>query len=84
MEKRMIEEARYILDTKATIRETAKFFCTSKSTVHKDIHSRLRIFDKIMYDKVNLVLQNNYDLKHIRGGISTSNKYKSLKTYAIN
>ena len=39
--RRVINEALYILDTKSTIRETAKIYNVSKSTVHKDLNERL-------------------------------------------
>ena len=36
--KRVIDEANYMLETRQTIREIAKAFNVSKSTVHKDLH----------------------------------------------
>lgn len=37
IESRAKEEARYIIESGATIRNTAEAFGVSKSTVHKDI-----------------------------------------------
>ena len=37
IEERVLEVAKYIIDSKATIRKTAKVFGVSKSTVHKDV-----------------------------------------------
>ena len=37
IEKRAIELAHYIIDSKDTVRGTAKKFGISKSTVHKDV-----------------------------------------------
>lgn len=76
---RTIAEAIHIIQTGATIRETAKFFCVSKSTVHKDMHERLKEYDWLMYTKVQRVLQVNFEAKHIRGGISTKIKYDMIK-----
>lgn len=36
IEMRVMEEAQYISDHKATVREAAQHFGVSKSTVHKD------------------------------------------------
>ena len=41
IEERAIEIANYIIQEKATIRQTAKKFGVSKSTVHKDVTERL-------------------------------------------
>lgn len=37
IEERTISLARYIIDSKDTVRGAAKKFCISKSTVHKDV-----------------------------------------------
>ena len=41
IEERAIEAANYIIDTRATVRQTADKMGISKSTVHKDIMERL-------------------------------------------
>ena len=41
IEERAVETAIYMIETKATVRQTAKKFGVSKSTVHKDLTSRL-------------------------------------------
>lgn len=74
---RVLMESKYVLETKSTIRETAKTFRISKSTAHKDLTERLLECDKIMYDKVQEVLQSNKSVRHIRGGQAT--KIKHLK-----
>ena len=43
IEERAVEIANYIIDTKATVRQAAKAFSVSKSTVHKDVSERLRL-----------------------------------------
>ena len=42
IEERAVEIAIYIIETKATVRQAAKKFGISKSTVHKDCTDRLR------------------------------------------
>ena len=41
LEKRACELAVYIIENRTTVREAAKKFGVSKSTVHKDIQERL-------------------------------------------
>ena len=74
--RRVIDEAKYILETNKTIREIAKEFNVSKSTVHKDLHERLIDIDYILYTNVNGILKYHIDVRHIRGGESTRKKYK--------
>ena len=74
--KRVIDIANHIIETKETIRETAKKFNVSKSTVHKDLHDRLQEIDVFKYNKVAEIMQYHIDIRHIRGGESTKNKYK--------
>jgi len=75
--KRVIDEANYILDTKETIREIAKVFNVSKSTVHKDLHERLLDINYGLYEEVDSILKYHIDVRHIRGGQSTKKKYKN-------
>lgn len=77
--KRVIDEANYILETKKTIREIAFENKVSKSTVHKDLHDRLKTIDNKLYVKVNKILQEHIDIRHIRGGESTRQKYLKRK-----
>lgn len=46
MEERVIESAIYIIEHNATVRQTAKQFGVSKSTVHKDVTERLETINK--------------------------------------
>lgn len=63
--------ADYIIETKDTIRESAKKFNISKSTVHKDIKDRLIIIDKIKYKKIKKIMDEHIKIRHIKGGEST-------------
>ena len=67
---------RYMVQNGATVRETAHFFGTSKSTVHKLLTGRLKQADPSLYAQVRLVLDVNKAERHIRGGLATRRKYK--------
>ena len=41
IEERALEIAKYIISSKTTVRDAAKIFGVSKSTVHKDVTERL-------------------------------------------
>lgn len=69
----------YIIDNKATIRKCAEFFKISKSTVHNDISKKLYKRNKFLYFQVYKILNINYKEKHLRGGLSTKNKYMLLR-----
>ena len=72
---RVYNESEYILDTKETVREIAKVFNVSKSTVHKDLTDRLLELDDVLYEKVAKILKYHLDVRHIRGGESTRIKF---------
>lgn len=75
-EERAVVLGEYIAKTGATVRTTAKVFKISKSTVHKDVTERLFFIDRMLYNKVKVVLQKNKSERHIRGGMATQRKYK--------
>ena len=76
--KRVLDEAKYMLDTKQTIREIAAVFNVSKSTVHKDLHERLRDINFNLFEEIDSILKYHIDIRHIRGGQSTKKKYKKV------
>ncbi len=73
--KRVLKEANYMIETEKTIREIATIFGVSKSTVHKDLKERLWKIDTKMYSEVSSILQYHIDIRHIRGGESTKQKF---------
>jgi putative DeoR family transcriptional regulator (stage III sporulation protein D) len=75
IEERAVEIAHYIIETKATVRQTAKKFGISKSTVHKDCAERLRMINPSLAMEVRKVLDVNKQERHIRGGLATKEKY---------
>lgn len=77
---RVLNEAKYMIRTGDTIREIAKVFGVSKSTVHKDLNDRLREIDMDIYNKVSNILKYHIDIRHIRGGESTKLKFLEKNT----
>lgn len=78
IEERVLEVAKYIIDSKATIRRTAKIFGVSKSTVHKDITERLPKINPLVAKEAKEILDLNKAERHIRGGRATKMKYKTV------
>jgi len=76
---RVIMESNYIIKTKDTIRKIAEVFNVSKSTVHKDLKERLFEIDPSLYKEVSSILKYHLDIRHIRGGNATKNKFLSKK-----
>ena len=75
---RVLSEAEYMLKTKKTIREIAKQFSVSKSTVHIDLNKRLKNINYDLYEKIKKILIYHLEIRHIRGGESTRKKYENL------
>ncbi len=75
IEERAVEIAKYIIDNNATVRQTAKQFGISKSTVHKDVTERLSQVNPTLAREARKVLDVNKPERHIRGGLATREKY---------
>ena len=69
--KRVNNIADYIIDTKDTIRNTAKKFNVSKSTVHKDMKERLYEININKFNIVKKIMEEHIETRHIKGGEST-------------
>lgn len=76
IEERAVEIAHYIIDHNATVRQTAKEFGVSKSTIHKDVTERLRQINPQLAGEARKVLDLNKSERHIRGGMATKEKYQ--------
>ncbi|MFQ9985781.1 MAG: sporulation transcriptional regulator SpoIIID [Lachnospiraceae bacterium] len=76
MEERAVEIANYIIENNATVRQTAKQFGISKSTVHKDVTERLLKINPPLAAQARIVLDVNKSERHIRGGLATKKKYE--------
>ena len=84
IEKRVKILAIYIIETKSTVRQTAKKFNISKSTVHKDISERLEKINPSLAIEAKKVLETNKSERHIRGGRATKLKYQHEKSVSRN
>ncbi len=76
---RVLEISSYILETRATVRQVARNFGVSKSTVHKDVTERLLQINRHMACQVKKILDKNKAERHLRGGEATRRKYVFLK-----
>lgn len=63
--------ADHIINTKDTIRKTAKIFNISKSTVHKDLQERLSLIDINKYNIIKKIMEEHIETRHLKGGEST-------------
>lgn len=72
---RVIELSLFTIEKRATVRQGAKKFGVSKSTVHKDLIERLELIQPDLVRHVREVLDENKSERHIRGGNATKVKY---------
>ena len=80
LQKQRCEElGEYVVRCGATVRQTARVFSISKSTVHKDITIHLKDTNRTLYRQVKAVLEANKQVRHIRGGEATRQKYLKCK-----
>lgn len=75
IEERVLEIGEYIVASNATVRQAAKQFGVSKSTVHKDLADRLIEINPTLAREARKVLDVNKSERHIRGGLATKEKY---------
>ncbi len=76
IEERALEIAKYIISSKTTVRDAAKIFGVSKSTVHKDVTERLPRINPTVALQVKEIMDANKAERHIRGGKATKAKYQ--------
>jgi len=79
IEERAIRLGEYIIEHNSTVRDSARAFGISKSTVHKDLTARLPRLNTGLYREVRAVLDLNKEERHIRGGEATRKKYLGVK-----
>ena len=79
IEERAIQIANYIIENNATVRQTAKAFGVSKSTIHKDVTERLLQVNPSLAAEARKILDLNKSERHIRGGLATREKYLHLE-----
>ncbi len=71
--------AMHIIQTGDTVRQTAVVFNISKSTVHKDLTTKLKYENLDLYKQVKQILQHHKEVRHIRGGMATRLKYHNKR-----
>lgn len=79
IERRAVLCGEYIVKTGSTVRACAAHFGMSKSTVHKDVTTRLAGFDPALCARVRKTLQVNLSERHLRGGDATKRKYERMR-----
>ena len=80
VEERAVKLGEYIIEKKTTVRDSAKVFGISKSTVHKDLTARLPRLNPGLYKEVRAVLDVNKEERYLRGGEATRRKYLAKKS----
>ena len=78
IERRVLDAAEYIAATGATVRQAAKALGVPKSTVHKDMESRLPGLSPALRREVAAVFARNKAERHIRGGEATRRRYAGV------
>jgi len=79
IERRVLKAAEHIALTGATVRQTARMLGISKSTVHKDLRTRLKGLSPALYQEVEAVFALNKAQRHIRGGEATRLRYERMR-----
>ena len=72
---RCVQIGQYILRTGATVHQAAREFGMSKSSVHKDVHERLRHVHPGLYGEVKDILDYHHAVRHLRGGAATKQRW---------
>lgn len=72
-------EAEYMLEHKATVRETGKVFGRGKSTVHNDMRFKLPYINSELAKEVAQLLHFNLEDRARRGGKATQGILKKRK-----
>lgn len=76
---RVLQAARYILESGSTVRHCARQFGVSKTTIHKDMRDRLPRLDGELSRKVDRILVRNLQERHLRGGAATRRKFREMQ-----
>ena len=77
--ERVLTLSNYIIESGATVRQTASRYGISKSTVHKDVTERLPQLNEVTASRVRSILDKNKAQRHLRGGEATRRKYLRLR-----
>ena len=80
--RRCLTVAQYMLEKRATVRQAAKAFGLSKSSVHKDMCIRRPKIDARLARQIGALLEYNKAVRHLRGGEATRRRYRGLHSDA--
>jgi len=83
IEKRVLAAAEHIARTGATVRQTARMLGVSKSTVHKDMETRLPQISQPLTREVSAVFAKNKAERHLRGGEATRRRYEQARVSKV-
>lgn len=73
--QRVTDVALYMQKHRATVRQAARFFGLSKSSVHQDMTQRLPLIDEGLACCIRELMRYNKSVRHLRGGESTRRRY---------
>ena len=79
IEKRTLDLAWYMIENQATVRELARVFSMSKSTVHSYLTTKLPNISGPMAQAVCDILAFNLKERSSRGGNATKEKYRLMR-----
>lgn len=79
MLSRCEEVASYMLKHELTLRKTALHFGIGKSTVHILVAKKLPEVNATMYADIRKLLDKNWELRHIRGGLALRQSHPRYK-----
>lgn len=74
-----VEIGRYYTENRSTIRDTARYFGISKSSVHNYLVKVLPKVNVGLAKDAQRQLRVNFNEKHIRGGLALRSKYANLE-----
>lgn len=72
----LIEIAEFYVENKETLRGIAAAFNVSKSTIHGAFRNNLSDINFVLYEKVLELFELNKELRSIRGGAATKEKFR--------
>lgn len=79
----VVAAARYYVESKSTMRETAAKFGYSKSWVAKVFRLKLKYLSPELYKKVKEVSEENISVRHIRGAEAAKRRSKNKQILCL-
>ncbi|MDF2841684.1 MAG: sporulation transcriptional regulator SpoIIID [Herbinix sp.] len=77
--RRAIEIAEYVIETGCTVRQAAKRFGVSKSTIHRDLTKTLiAMHEYSLHDNAAVIISVNKAERHVRGGQATKARWRDF------